>query len=1073
MSNNTLRVLLVEDSEDDALLMLRLLKQGGHALAPRRVETAPQLRAALAEQPWDIVLCDYRLPQLDGLAALQIVREMAADLPVIIVSGAIGEDLAVDALKAGANDYVLKDRLGRLLPAIGRELREAEVRRQRRQAEEALRESEERLRVAMQAARQGAWEIDLATEEVAADQRVADIFGVDDAHPLRTRTDWRRFVLPEDDGLIQAALAAAAKGDGRYEVEFRVCRPDGAVRWVRSEGRLYRGGGRGPDRLLGVIRDITERKAAAEALRQGREDFDRAQAVGQIGWWRLDTRKNVLTWSPENHRIFGVPEGTPMSYEFFLSTIHPDDRQYVDTQWSAGLRGAPYDIEHRIVVAGKIKWVREKAYLEFDPAGQLLGGFGITQDITARKEAEAQLRLHNAALETAANAIAITDRQGIIQWVNPAFTRLTGYGSTEAIGQNSRLLKSGQHEPGFYARMWETILAGHVWQGELVNRRADGSVYTEEMTITPVRATGNDISHFIAVKQDITARKQAEADLRASRARAQLLADINSRLLAADDPQALVAELCRDVMRHLDCQCFFNYIVTEAFPDRLHLNACAGIPAAEAAKIEWLDFGTAVCGCVARDNCRILAEDIAHRDDPRTQLVRNYGIQAYACHPLRAGGRLIGTLSFGTKTRPTFSDDELELMRVVTDQVAIAMQRMQVQQALADSEERFRLATEAMRGLVYEWEPATNTVRRSAGLFALTGYRIEEAPAAYEWWLRRIHPVDLGRCKAQYEQAFRERRSVVSTEYRVRHKNDRYVWVWDNARLTYDPTGKLARWIGCTVSIDERKQAEEDLRQLNAELETRVAARTRELAAANESLRAEIRERRRLEEAIQTVSENEKERLGQDLHDGLGQYLVALNLHAATVEHRLQSRRAPEAADLAKMSERISAAIDLTRRLCRGLYPAALDRDGLAPALGQLAEHLADLFAVPVKFRERGRVVIKDSAIARHLYRIAQEAATNACKHAQAKQIVISLSQARGAVCLRVLDNGTGLLPSRKADTGLGSSIMKYRAQTIGAALNIQSTPGHGTRVECQWHPPTPPKSRPPRTRAASSTPAS
>ena len=123
-----------------------------------------------------------------------------------------------------------------------------------------------------------------------------------------------------------------------------------------------------------INRDITERKAAEEALRQSREDLDRAQAVGQIGWWRLDTRKNVLTWSPENHRIFGVPEGTPMSYEFFLSTVHPDDRQYVDTQWQAGLRGEPYDIEHRIVADGKVKWVREKAYLEFDGEGKLLGG---------------------------------------------------------------------------------------------------------------------------------------------------------------------------------------------------------------------------------------------------------------------------------------------------------------------------------------------------------------------------------------------------------------------------------------------------------------------------------------------------------------------------------------------------------------------------------------------------------------------------------------------------------------------------------------------------------------------------
>ena len=124
-----------------------------------------------------------------------------------------------------------------------------------------------------------------------------------------------------------------------------------------------------------VFRDITARKQAEEELRKSRIDMDRAQEVGQIGSWRLDIRRNVLTWSDENHRIFGVTKGTPLTYEAFLAIIHPDDRQYVDTQWNAGLAGEPYDIEHRIVVNGQVKWVREKAYLEFDDAGALLGGF--------------------------------------------------------------------------------------------------------------------------------------------------------------------------------------------------------------------------------------------------------------------------------------------------------------------------------------------------------------------------------------------------------------------------------------------------------------------------------------------------------------------------------------------------------------------------------------------------------------------------------------------------------------------------------------------------------------------------
>jgi len=144
--------------------------------------------------------------------------------------------------------------------------------------------------------------------------------------------------------------------------------------------------------MAGVVQDITERKLTEEALRQSREDLDRAQEVGQIGWWRLDILRNVLTWSDENHRIFGVPKGMPMSYETFLGIVHPDDRQYVDSQWKAGLLGNPYDVEHRIMVGEQVKWVREKAYLEFDDRGALLGGFGITEDITDRKRVEQALR---------------------------------------------------------------------------------------------------------------------------------------------------------------------------------------------------------------------------------------------------------------------------------------------------------------------------------------------------------------------------------------------------------------------------------------------------------------------------------------------------------------------------------------------------------------------------------------------------------------------------------------------------------------------------------------------------------
>ncbi len=141
-----------------------------------------------------------------------------------------------------------------------------------------------------------------------------------------------------------------------------------------------------------ILRDIGERLRAHEALREREDDLKRAQSVAHIGSWRLDVRRNQLTWSEENHRIFGIPQGVPMNYETFLACVHPDDRAYVDRMWQAGMQGEPYDINHRLLVRGRVKWVREKAELEFDEDRKLIGGFGITQDISDIRAAEQALR---------------------------------------------------------------------------------------------------------------------------------------------------------------------------------------------------------------------------------------------------------------------------------------------------------------------------------------------------------------------------------------------------------------------------------------------------------------------------------------------------------------------------------------------------------------------------------------------------------------------------------------------------------------------------------------------------------
>ena len=227
------------------------------------------------------------------------------------------------------------------------------------------------------------------------------------------RTPVQDFFFPDDRHFVLNEFFPRVLREGRAEVEIRFRHfRTGEALWMSYNVFFLNDENGQPVGLATVSRNITDRKRVDEELRQSRMDLDRAQEVGQIGWWRLDVRNNVLTWSDQNHRIFGVPADTPLTYESFMASVHPDDRAYVDVQWNAALGGAPYDIKHRLLVDGRVKWVREKAYLEFDADGALQGGFGITQDITELESAAVRAQQSETRLRLALRAA----NAGVWEW---------------------------------------------------------------------------------------------------------------------------------------------------------------------------------------------------------------------------------------------------------------------------------------------------------------------------------------------------------------------------------------------------------------------------------------------------------------------------------------------------------------------------------------------------------------------------------------------------------------------------------------------------------------------------------
>ncbi len=291
---------------------------------------------------------------------------------------------------------------------------------------------------------------------------------------------------------------------------------------IRKEGSQSTG-------IIAILEDITDQKEDQRRLRlsQARQeemeielqrDEERmrlALDAAKAGCWEWNLSTGEMSWSESASRQMGLPEDTPTSFELFAKSVHPEDRPAIQE----AIEAAVYE-DKSIYVPYRMTWPDGSLHWRavtgrvFRAPGRPSRMLGIGLDLDESHAANERLLLQAAALQAAANAIVITDHQGAIVWTNQAFSHLTGYGPEEVLGKNPRLLNSGQHDSAFYAKLWATISSGKTWQGELVNRRKDGSLYTEETAITPVRIGNGAITHYIAIKQDITERKIAEDNLR-------------------------------------------------------------------------------------------------------------------------------------------------------------------------------------------------------------------------------------------------------------------------------------------------------------------------------------------------------------------------------------------------------------------------------------------------------------------------------------------------------------------------------------------------------------------------------
>ncbi len=523
-----MKILYVEDNPLDADLVRRRLSS---TTPPHDVEIAPNIARALKRlqtpSQFELILLDLSLPDGNGLEVLTYIRRHKLPCAVVFLTGAEDLENAALAVKSGADDYVVKQgdylqQLAARLDAVLRSFRDETIRKS--QPLRVLYVEPDNVDVTLTIVHLARFAPHIHLESASDGESVLELLSCQDkaatlydilllADTLPGLSALDTFsLLHSRNGVDIPAVLLVSKGSEGIVSQVMRLGIDGFLSKqpfylhqlpAALEGAFYRA-------------EAGREHAALKASQQRYQDLVKRIPSGVFHFVVQPDGSMVFDYaSPRFFEIFGLPPDAGLSDAgTAFSKAHPDDLSEIMRRIAATRHDLKaLEWEGRFVIGGQVRWLRIESTATRLDNGDVVND-GIVKDITEHRLANFALRLRDKALEATANAIVITDFAGSILWSNSAFTLLTGYATAEVMGHNPcELVKSGMQDKAFYQNLWRTILAGQVWQGELINRRKDGTQYHEYQTITPVRDENGEISHFIAVKLDITERKQFEATL--------------------------------------------------------------------------------------------------------------------------------------------------------------------------------------------------------------------------------------------------------------------------------------------------------------------------------------------------------------------------------------------------------------------------------------------------------------------------------------------------------------------------------------------------------------------------------
>jgi PAS domain S-box-containing protein len=812
-----LRILYLEDEPNDAELVRETLEAEGIACRITRVEAEPEFSISLEQSGFELVLADYTLPSFDGISALKIVRKAHPEVPFIFVSGTLGEEVSIEALKLGATDYVLKTRLSRIGPSVRRALREAEEKIQRRRAEEALRRNEAYLVEAQRLSHTGSFGWQVSSGEIHWSEETFRIFGFEPVIPMTLERAFER-IHPEDRQFVRRVIDSAAQERKNFDFEHRLLMPDNtSVKYLRIVGYPSTKEESGELEFAGAVLDITERKQGEQARQELEEQWRAAFESNPTMYFVIDAAGKIVSVN-----LFGAEQlgysVTELVDEPVMNVFYESDREAVQKhakecfdqpgrmmRWEA----------RKIRKDGTMLWVRETGNVVVLKKRPVL--LVVCENITEQKRAEEAARRSEKELRDVIETVPVmafsVRPDGSTEFVNRRVLEYTGL-SLDAI--SGREWQSALHPDDLeeHTAKWRASLkSGEPLENESRHRSASGEYRWFLVRAVPLRDEQGNILRWYGILADIDDRKRAEALLTGEKRVLEMVAKGDSLAQILDTLCRLAEEQASDVLASI--------LLLEG--NRLRHGGAPSLPKAYTDAIDGGVIGPSAgsCGTAAYREEQVIVEDIA--TDPLWEDYRDIALP----HSLRAcwstpvfssQGKLIATFAMYYREPRSPSRRDQELIEQITHLAGVAIERKLTQNALRRSEAYLTEAQTLNKTGSWAYNPSTGkTVYWSEEMFRICGFDPQQGPPSSEALWERFHPEDREPMSELLQKAARE-----TTDYEHEHRivlpdgTVKHLHVIGHPVL--NGTGEVMEHVGTTIDITERKRAEETLRRSEAYL---------------------------------------------------------------------------------------------------------------------------------------------------------------------------------------------------------------------------------------------------------------